>query len=30
MKGVIFVGIEFNHEIKYVYTMKNGGLIGGY
>jgi hypothetical protein len=30
MKGVIFVGIELNHEPKYIYAMKNGGLIGGY
>jgi len=30
MKGVIFVGIELNHEAKYMYAMKNGELVGGY
>jgi len=30
MKGVVFVGIEFNNEAKYLYAIKKGGLIGGY
>ena len=30
MKGVVFVGIQFNNEAKYLYAIKKGGLIGGY
>jgi hypothetical protein len=30
MKGVVFVGFELNHKPKYIYAMKNWGLIGGH
>ena len=30
MKGVVFVGIQFNNVAKYLYSIKKGGLIGGY